>query len=363
MNTITKTIIAAVGAALFTAAPTIANADRVYFLVGTRHIYRIGHFQYDHLDDRRQIEQQYADQVASDENTYNTAIQGGADPDVEGPQLNQALADLSTDRDNRLGAIFENVDYERVRHPELQIEGEGPYQVMAINFHWRGDFEVFDNFYVYAPWPGYVVVGRPYGWAYGVSYTPGVFVSVYTGWHQTYIAAGRPPFVGIVGVAGPIQVSVFARAPGGGFIRGNANFRGGSRPGFNSGAPSRYGKPAGAPSRYGNPGAAPSRYGNAGGAPSRYSNQNPGSRISGGNTNPPSRNTGNNPPSRYGGSRGGTSPSIGGGSTGTPSRYSHSANPSSRTTGSKTPSTKTTDKSKSSSGSGSKPPTDDKKKG
>ena len=225
MNNISKTILAAVGAVLFTAAPAIASAERVYFLVGTRHIYRIGHYQYDHVAERRQIEQDYADQVASDQAQYDQAIQSGTNPDEAGPQFNQDLADLATKRDQQLGALYENVDYERERHPELQIEGDGPYQVMAINFHWRGDFEVFENFYVYAPWPGYVVVDRPYGWTYGVVYRPSVFISVYGGWHTHYISEGRPVFMGGYGRHGYVHVYMRSNPSGGIYRAAGGGFR------------------------------------------------------------------------------------------------------------------------------------------
>ena len=235
MNIFTKTVVVAVGAAYLMAVPAVANADRVYFLVGTRHIYRLGHNQYDHVNERKLIEQDYADQVAYDQDQYDQAIQSGTSPDEAGPQFNQDLADLAAQRDSKLGALYENVDYERVRHPELQIEGDGPYQVMAITFHWRGDFEVFDNFYVYAPWPGYVVVGHPYGWNYGVVYQPTVFVNLYLGWHTHYIAAGRPVFSGGYGRQGAIHIYMRSnqgggiyRAAGGG--RQATHVRGGGLP-------------------------------------------------------------------------------------------------------------------------------------
>jgi len=246
-----KTLIAAAGAMMIAAAPAIANAERVYFLVGTRHVYRIGTYQYANVDQRKAIEQDYADQVAQDEEQYNKALADGANPDTESANLNAALEDLAAKRDEQLGSIFERVDYERVRHPELQIDGDGPYQVMGINFHWRGSVEVFDNFVVYAPWPGYIVVGHPYGWAFGVVYNPFAFHHIYLGWHDSYIRLGRPAFVGFYGHHGPVRVGGIMRGPRGGYIhnggRGsgyihNGPIRGGGRPtpnrgGFGGGHP------------------------------------------------------------------------------------------------------------------------------
>ena len=195
MNLLSKTLAITLGMALF----TFASADRTYFLVGTRHVYRIGSTPYAHVEERRAIEQAYADQVAEDQDQYNRAIDGGASPDAEGPEFNRALSDLALERDRRLSALYENVDFERIRHPELQIEGDGPYQVIAMNFHLLGEFQIIDSFSVSAPWPGYAVVDPPYGWTYDVVYTPTVFVNVYAGWHRVYVEDGCPAFYGFVG--------------------------------------------------------------------------------------------------------------------------------------------------------------------
>ncbi len=241
MNIFTKISIVASAAALFLAAPAMASAERVYFLVGTRHIYRIGTYQYAHMDERRAIEEDYADQVAADQDTYNKAIAGGADPNVEGPQFNSALSDLAAERDRKLSGLFENADYERDRHPQLRIEGDGPYQVVGINFHYHSSVEVFDNFVVYAPWPGYVVVDRPYGWTYGVVYTPGIFFNLYLGWHTHVYLGGGPVFYGFYGHHGAWgRLPIYRGVHGGyavhttvGHVIGHSGGYGGSR--YNSG--------------------------------------------------------------------------------------------------------------------------------
>ena len=215
MNLIKKTILAAFTVAAAVIAPQSAQADTIYYLVGTRHVYLIGHDRYAHVDERKVIEQNYADAVAHDQDEYNKAIDGGADPAAETPEFNKALEDLALERDNQLADLYERADYERIRHPELQIEGDGPYQVMGINYHMLGGFQIFDSYVVYAPWPEYVVEDRPYGWTYDVVYTPTVFVNVYLSWHRAYIEAGRPPFVGFVGRRGPIGgSSVFRNSNG-----------------------------------------------------------------------------------------------------------------------------------------------------
>jgi hypothetical protein len=235
MNIFTKISIVASTAALFLAAPAVASAERIYFLVGTRHVYRIGPNQYFHVDERKKIEEDYADQVAADQDTYNKAIANGADASIEGPQFNSALNDLAAERDQRLSALYENADYERERHPQLRIEGEGPYQVIGINFHYHNSVEVFDNFIVYAPWPGYVVVDRPYGWSYGVVYTPGVFFNVYLGWHS-HIFLGGPVFYGFYGHHGAWGALPIYRGVHGGYAVHTTVGRVMGRPGGYSGS-------------------------------------------------------------------------------------------------------------------------------
>lgn len=203
------------GVALMAVAPALAHGERVFFLVGVRHVYRIGPDMYAHLPERQKIEQDYADQVAADRDQYNKAIAQGANPDSEAPQFNSALNDLAVQRDRQLGAIFEIADYERARHPELRIDGDGPYQVIGIHFHVHAGVEFFDNFSVFAPWPGYVAVGHPYGWSYGVIYDPFAFHHLYVGWHTHFVSIGSPAFVGLVGFRGPVTVVGFSRGPHG----------------------------------------------------------------------------------------------------------------------------------------------------
>ena len=127
------------------------------------------------------------------------------------------LALLANDRDSSLGAIFDVRDDIRESHPELQIQGDGPYQVMGIDYHMNHNVMVFDDFSVYAPWPGYVVVGAPYGgWAYGRVYQPGIFFNLYLGWHSNYVSIGAPVFFGgFYGHAGyvPFRGGAFVGGP------------------------------------------------------------------------------------------------------------------------------------------------------
>lgn len=209
---------AVLGAILFLAMPALASAERIYYLVGLRHVYSIGPNRDAHWRERQAIEENYADKVAQYQDEYNQRLANGGDPAQESDLLNQGLNDLAQQRDRQLSEYFELRDDIREQHPELQVDGDGPYQVMGINYHRRSNLLVFDNFCVYAPWPGYVVVNRPYGWSYGVVYNPYQFTQVYVGWHRNYISMGRPAFFGFVGHGGiEITASIgFGRSSGGG---------------------------------------------------------------------------------------------------------------------------------------------------
>ena len=205
MKLITKSLIALLGTMTLAMAPAMANAERVYFLVGVRHIFRIGLDRDSNLQQRIEIEKNYADGVATDRDTFQKNVDGGADSTKESDLLNDDLDRLADDRDKSLGAIFERADDMRDRHPELHIEGDGPYQVMGIDYHVHENVEVFERFVVYAPWPGYIVVGRPYGgWVFGIEYGPTVFFGLYSGWHEHYYH-GERFHDGFYGHNGPVS--------------------------------------------------------------------------------------------------------------------------------------------------------------
>jgi hypothetical protein len=182
-----KPLIAIFAAVLGSLIPAAASAERVYFLVGVRHIYQIGPDRDLHLAEREEIEKNYADGVASDQDVFNKHVADGADSAKESDLLNSDLDALADARDSSLGTLFELRDDIRETHPDLRIQGDGPYQVMGIEMHMDGSAEVFDQYAVYAPWPGYVVVGGCYGgWNYGVWYDPGIFFNLYLGWFNAW---------------------------------------------------------------------------------------------------------------------------------------------------------------------------------
>jgi hypothetical protein len=220
-----RTFIAAASALLLFAVPAAASAIRVYFLVGTRHVYRIGTDKYFRYQARQATEQDYADSVSMEADAYNQTLAYGANPDAASFAFDHALEQLARNRDDDLSRIYQVADYEFDQHPELRVEGDGPYQVIGIDYHNRGTVEVFDSYVVYDPWPGYVARERPYGWSVGVTYTPTTFVNVYVNWHTQYVQTGRPAFVGFNGHSGPVHVDGFARGANGrlSLPRGNGN--------------------------------------------------------------------------------------------------------------------------------------------
>ena len=102
MKLISRILIAATGAALSLALPATASAERIYFLVGVRHVYRIGTDRTVHWSERKQIEQDYAGEVSADNAHFQYQISHGADRNAEAIQLQSALHDLAVERERRL---------------------------------------------------------------------------------------------------------------------------------------------------------------------------------------------------------------------------------------------------------------------
>ena len=181
-------------------------------------MYRIGTDMYYQATQRQQIEVDYANEVSADNAHYQYQISHGADPGTESANLQSAFSDLAVERDNRLGALYTQTDEVRANHPAFNIQVDGPYQVIGVNYHSNANIQVWDNYTAYAPWPGYVSVGpNPYGWNYGVSYTPGLFVGAYHGWYGGWVGFGSPAFVGFYGSRGPVVVAGLSVNVGMGF--------------------------------------------------------------------------------------------------------------------------------------------------
>lgn len=310
--------------------PPVSSPRALKFLVGERHIYSLGDSVDSHQAERQKIEQDYADEVAACQAEYQKALDAGGQSDGESENLKNALDDLAAKRDNELSQLYENADAQLDTYPMLKVDGDGPYQVVEMKPHLKDEVVVYDTFVVHPPWPGYVVVDQPYGWAYGVEYNPYRFRNSYLSWHSHYVSLGRPAFVGFYGHSGPVRIDGLTRSSRGGFVMRNST-SGASR----TTTPSRYGSPR-TTSRYGGNGTSPrlgtssttstgSKYGRYGGGLNRYV---PGS------TGPTRTSTGTyGAPKRYSGSSGYSRPSGESTAPKSTSRYGGGAS-SSRPTGS-----------------------------
>jgi hypothetical protein len=334
-----------------------------YYLVGQNHVYKLDGPEAKQPE-RQKIEQDYADNVAAYQGEYKRVLENGEDPVAAADDLKVALQNAAVDRDDKLSDLYPTADELRQDHPELQVDGDAPYQVVEVNYHQVDSTPVVDNYVVYAPWPVYVVDEHPYGWQYWVAYKPDEFHNAYAGWHRSFVASGRA-FCGlrshygrvepdlVVRKSGPkyglrsVPISRYARVGGTGRYQtmlphspsryetlgsGLRNPNNRYLPGYTGTGPSRYShvlgptQPGGA-SKYSRPqDGNPSRY-NRGTAPvnsppgGRYMPSNPGgpSRYNRGTTSPRSGTSGG-----YGGTRQSTRPPSGPGNrlgTGPHGRY------------------------------------------
>lgn len=189
--------------AAFMALCANANAARVYYLVGLRHVYSIPVFPDPHEADRQAIEEGFTVTVADAQKQYDTdmasihdeeAKDGGnvhqIDRDAVQQNLEAAIADAAEKRDEDLAALYPSADDIRVSHPEFKVDQDGPYKVMGVDTNPTGDFvEVA----YYRPYPTYVEI-CPFGWYWGRPYpyaTFGIQVGLF---HSTWISIGAPVF-------------------------------------------------------------------------------------------------------------------------------------------------------------------------
>ena len=179
------------------------RALKMCLLVGPNHIYKVGTTD-EHVAERQKIEQDYADRVAESQKTCSEAIEAGADPEAEAAELKGALDDLGNDRDERLAQIYPVADELKAQHPEVNVAGNGPYQVVRVDYHLQDSGTIVDYYVVERPWPNYVAREPAYGWSYGRRYRPTEFYHQHVAWRHTHIGAGRPVFYGLRGHSGPV---------------------------------------------------------------------------------------------------------------------------------------------------------------
>ena len=192
-----------------------AQAARHYYLVGLRHVYKIPVYPDPHELDRQTIEETYSAAVIKAQNQYDADMNSIADEeakdngtvhqsDRDAVQLNieQDTADAADARDSSLGLIYVLDDNARVKHPELTVEQDGPYRVMAID---TNASHVFVDVCFFNPYPLCVEV-CPFGWGYGRIYPFATLGIAVRGWHATWLSLGCPIFAGICFGGHPIEI-------------------------------------------------------------------------------------------------------------------------------------------------------------
>jgi len=191
-----------------------AEAGRHYYLVGVRHVYRFDLFPDPRQSARQQIEGDYANAIQRAQNQFDNDMDsirheedqdGGSvhqnDRDAVQENLEKDMADASDAREASLNQIYSQCDWVRERHPELNVDQDGPYRVMGIDTNPYGSYV---NVVFYQPWPMYVGP-CPYGWGWGHSYAYTSFGVVVTTYHRSWISMGSPFFFGLCIGASPVQ--------------------------------------------------------------------------------------------------------------------------------------------------------------
>jgi len=180
-----------------------ANAARVYYLVGLRHIYSIPVYPDPHELDRQAIEEDYSAAVRDAQKHYDTdmasirdeeAKDSGTvhqvDRDAVQQNLEQEIGEAADKREAAMVSIYPQVDYVRASHPQFAVDQDGPYHVVGVNTAPTGEYvEVI----YYRPYPMYVDV-CPFGWFWGRPYAYSAFEVQFGLFHASWISFGCPVF-------------------------------------------------------------------------------------------------------------------------------------------------------------------------
>ena len=180
-----------------------ANADRLVYLVGLRHVYSIPVYPDPHELDRQAIEEDYSHAVADGQKQYDTdmasihdeeAKDNGnvhqIDRDAVQQNLEAAIGDAADRREADLANLYPRVDYIRESHPEFRVDQDGPYHGIEVETAPTGAYE---NVVYYQPYPDYVWV-CPFGWRWGHPYAYATFGVQIELFHSTWISIGSPCF-------------------------------------------------------------------------------------------------------------------------------------------------------------------------
>ncbi len=193
------------------------RAMKLCLILGASHVYKVDEKDA-HQDQRKQIEQSYADAVAEKRDKYSHTLKSGSGHYPSEKQLKHDLEDLSAERERRLAELYPIADDLREKHPELKVETCGPCPVVQFSSRADGVPDPEEDFVVVEPWPGYEPQESPYGWTYGRHYGPDEFQQEYQSWREVHSQSGQPVFYGLEGRNGPIVADEIRR-------NGNGNYR------------------------------------------------------------------------------------------------------------------------------------------
>jgi|GEM_PF-3964676 len=189
------------------ASESNVGSEKIYALVGPGHTFALDSPD-SHEADRQRIEQTYADMIREAKADFDRRIDQGNDVGAETDSLNERLEELAKERDEQLEGYFPLRNDLRAKYPELKIEGQGPYQVVALDTVARGETRTVQKVVVHAPWSGYPAYEHPYGWSYGIPYSPTEFRQVYLNWHHRYVATGARAYPHLIGRSGRVNVDI-----------------------------------------------------------------------------------------------------------------------------------------------------------
>lgn len=156
-----------------------ASASTEYYLVGLRHVYMFDVWPDPYKSDRQSVEETYSGALIAAQQQYDTdmasirseeATDNGnihqVDRDAVQQNLEQDIADAADARDDALSQMYVQCDYVRDAHPELAVDQDGAYEVIALEVDEDGEVAQIT---FYRPYHTYLEV-CPFGWTYGHGY-------------------------------------------------------------------------------------------------------------------------------------------------------------------------------------------------
>jgi hypothetical protein len=196
--------------------PALSDTSQLYCLVGSDGVFAMPS-KNAKLHERQEIEESYADRVAVAKTKFDEKIAAKEDPAAATEDYKKDLTSAGEERDKKLGAIFTRTPYLREKYPELNIRGNGPYQVVQINLERNVPTPAPVSFVVLPPWPSYQPVNSTFNWRFGVAYAPTQFRQ-YVMVHNRAAGPGGRAFYGLVGHSHAVVVDNVYSSSRSGFI-------------------------------------------------------------------------------------------------------------------------------------------------